>query len=269
VWNVFGLPNQSPERQRQPVFQKILKALDADVLLLNEVNGSAADLQRWLPDRGGGESWRVMARGELVVVSREGEITQAFGRPLAPAAVGFYPTLYELIFGRARVSAVGAVVTNGARRVLVVPLHLPCCAAVAERLAHAPALRDAIRTAVDGVQPDAVVVGGDFNLLIQRDPLDIVQRGVLHGGAPLKVIEAVQLDGLTSATYQRGQAFPPSRLDWLTYSDSTLTLLHAFVFEAADLSPRWLTHHGLEAHDSDSQRTSDHRPIVADFRWRR
>ncbi len=272
TWNVFGLPNGHAPRDSSALV-RVLAALDADVLLLNEVNGSAAEVEAVLPPPAQGAApWKVHARGELVVAVRGGRsITGAFLRPTTAPATGFYPTLGELLFGRTRVTALGAFVSDGPRTTLVVPLHFPCCGDEAGRLRAAPALRDAVQAALAEASVDGVIVAGDFNTVNGRstEPVEIVQRGVTFRGAPLAALEARQLDGQSNTTFWNPRRQVASRLDWLLFSDTTLELLRAFIFETEDLAPEWLRAHGLQADDSDVSQSSDHRPIVADFRWRR
>lgn len=277
VWNVFGFPGM--RRDRGPVFKRILQALDADVLMLQEVSGTSDAVESWLPPAtSDGLPWHVELRGGEMVVAVRGhrDLALVFRRPQLPTATGFYPTLGELLFGRGNVAAVGLLVTDGPRRLLAVPVHYPNDEP--GRMAAAPVLRDAVNLALTETKADAAIVAGDFNLYFERgaglvgrkDALEIVQRGVTIGGAPLAVLEPYQLGGGDQATWRGADALPPpGRLDWLLYSDVKLEPVGAFVFEAADLSPEWLRVHGLEADDSDRARTSDHLPIVADFRWRR
>ncbi len=272
AWNVFGLPNGWTPRDPSALV-RILAALDADVLLLNEVNGSAAAVEAVLPPPTQGDSpWQLHVRGELVVAVRGGRtMTGAFVRPPTAPATGFYPTLGELLFGRTRVAALGALVSDGPRTTLVVPLHFPCCGDEAGRLRAAPALRDAVQSALADAGIDGVIVAGDFNTVNGRsyEPVEIVRRGITFRGAPLSALDPRQLDGESSTTFWNPRRRIASHLDWLLFSDATLEPLGGFVFEAEDLAPEWLRAHGLQPDDSDVSRSSDHRPIVADFRWRR
>jgi endonuclease/exonuclease/phosphatase family metal-dependent hydrolase len=99
-------------------------------------------------------------------------------------------------------------------------------------------------------------------------PLDVVSRHLDPRGDHLEVVDALQLDGRSNATWSDpGKPFAPGRLDYMLYSDSTLEVARAFVFDSADLGAEWLDRHGVQA--GDSAAASDHLPIVADFRWKR
>ena len=115
--------------------------------------------------------------------------------------------------------------------------------------------------------PVGVVVAGDFNLVGSPDPLALAGRSLGPGGSDLVPVYALQLDGRSSATWVgRDLAFPPGQLDYVLHAPGVLTPLRAFVFETSDLSEAALAELGLARSDSD--RASDHRPVVVDFVWR-
>jgi endonuclease/exonuclease/phosphatase family metal-dependent hydrolase len=273
VWNVFGPQDRKPWE----VVTGILQALDADVLLLNEVPQllkvpAPADVAAWLPvsRRSGAPAWQVSRSGEVAIAVRGG-LEDVFGRPPRRRVRTLYDMLRALTFSRPRVAAAGGMATIGSRRILAVPLHFACCGAVLERAEESRALHVALTRVLPLVRPNAVLVGGDFNTVGDLEPVETLLRGTDVDGSQLAIVAAPQLDGLSSATWRplraRDARFAPARLDWLLYSRSSLELLNAFVFDASDLSPHWLQHHGLSA--DASARTSDHLPVVADFKWRR
>jgi hypothetical protein len=168
----------------------------------------------------------------------------------------------------------GALVRLDARRrLLAASVDLQCCGAAASleerlRVIEVSAIRAALQQAVDAERPDAVILAGDFNLVGSRVPLDVVSRHLDPRGDHLEVVDALQLDGRSNATWSDpGKPFAPGRLDYMLYSDSTLEVARAFVFDSADLGAEWLDRHGVQA--GDSAAASDHLPIVADFRWKR
>lgn len=281
VWNVQGLEDD------QPRFARIFRALDADVLMLDEVFRSAGAASRnWLPTRDPHQlPWEVRygdANQTNLVVAR-GPATKVID------VVPYPPGTLEAMGARASaedrwssevvdedaVGVFGVTVTMAGRRMLAVPLHLTCCSNSvtseneAWRVIDAQAIQSAVRAARTRTHPDALLVGGDVNLISTRTPLEIVRRIDDMDGMPLATVQALQLDGLSNATFPSHASksqFRPIRVDWLTYSSSSLELVHAFVFDSSDLSPYWLREHGLQA--DDSGKASDHLPIVADFRWK-
>ena len=66
------------------------------------------------------------------------------------------------------------------------------------------------------LRADAVLIGGNFNLVGSRDPIDVLLNAGLHvDGSPLADVRALSLDGRTNATWRGigGGRFTPGRLD--------------------------------------------------------
>jgi exonuclease III len=283
TWNVSALPPQ-----RRELFAKVLRAIDADVLMLNETRDrmSATELEQWLGTvtPGGDQTWHVL-QSQGTVVAVRADLAEAFG-PLTyrmAEVERLLPTVQPLdrqasvaeSLETDSIHVSGARVTLNGRTLLVVPLQLVCCGGSpnsvneARRMIEAQHIRSAVSAAVANLRPDAILVGGDLNLIATRGPLDTLQGPGIDNAAPWSVARALQLDGRTSDTWRSLSAssqFPPARMDWLLFSGSDFEQLGGFTFDTEDLSPFWLTQHALNASDS---RASDHLPIVADFRWRR
>jgi endonuclease/exonuclease/phosphatase family metal-dependent hydrolase len=136
------------------------------------------------------------------------------------------------------------------------------------RVLEAATVNRAARRAVASADGSAaaVILAGDFNLVGSETPLITAGRGLDTGGGDLEPIYALQLDGASTATWiGPSTPFPPGQLDYLLHP-SSLEPLRAFVFETEDLGVADLATLGLSAELSDD--ASDHRPVVADFRWR-
>jgi hypothetical protein len=280
VWNVAG----AALLDRPEPFRRIFSALGADLVLLDEVSerASAVMVARLL-----GPGWRAVfgssgGRQRCVVASR-----QALTRAPALERIA-YPPEHEHVLREAAsqgnapealarahasgVPTVGAVVDLAGRRLLAAPLDLQCCGNRPGgpldrlRVLEADAIHAGLKQALAESGAQAVVAGGDFNLVASRAPLDRLAEGLDPGGRALSVASPLQLNGLSNATWRRpGSSFPPGRLDHLLYSESSLRLLRSFVFQTADLSPALLRRYRLEPGDSAA---SDHLPLVADFAWR-
>lgn len=167
------------------------------------------------------------------------------------------------------VSTAGFLVELGERRILAMPLDLQCCGRLNEpedriREIQAEAIHGAVAAALPDLDVDGVLLAGDLNLVGLRRPLNLLSNGLDIDGSDLAVLEAIQLDGRSAATWGFSGAFPTSRLDYFLYSDSELMPLNAFVFDARDLDSEWQAAHDLKAEDA---RVSGHLPIVADLRW--
>jgi endonuclease/exonuclease/phosphatase family metal-dependent hydrolase len=286
AWNVGGFAPQ-----RQEVIARVLFALDADVVLLDEITAvrSAEIIQSWLGTRSGDRRppWdTLLSQGDGIqqaAVALRGRLTDALGtvrhRPhlLDVLLLGTSPSeraADALRFAEEGVTAAGGVGAIGGKRLLAIALDLQCCGTAEEypdahRLIESSAVQRAAASARLRFAPQAVVVGGDLNIVGSRDPLDVLRRGLDAGGASLEPVRALDLHGLTDATWRNvgGRGFPPGRLDWMLYSQSTLDVLNAFVFDSALLSSAALQRYSLNT--DDSRQSSDHLPVVADFRWKK
>jgi len=267
---------------RPGAFARVLRALDPDVLLLDELPGAIDDagLDAFLRLLDG--PWRSVlgsggGRQRSAVASRLPlEPAPSLARIDYPDSVGVLAPLAQMAQTRRDlatasddgISAAGAFVSFGGRRLLFVALDLACCGSAFDaedrlRRIQASAIRDAAGRAVDGGGVDGVVVGGDFNLVGSRTPLEIVAAGLDPVGNALVPVFALQLDGQTATTWRAPGLFPAGRLDWILYSSSTLEPVRAFAFEVADLDPVWRDRYDLRV---ELERTSDHLPVVVDLR---
>jgi hypothetical protein len=247
-------------------------AIDAKALL---------DAWRGLP--AGGGSWNAVVgpgggRQHAVVMSRfPVSLVPQLARISYPSDFAAYLVtvepawIREDLAGAAEdgVSAAGVVVDLGARRLLAVPLDLQCCGRLGDaedriREVQAEAIHLALAAALPGLDVDGIVVAGDLNLVASRRPLDRLRESLDLDGSDLAVLDAIQLDGRSAATWGFSGVFPHSRLDYFLYGASALEPVGAFVFDPRDLSDTWLEAHGLRPEDAG---VSGHLPIVADLRW--
>jgi hypothetical protein len=290
VWNSSGMwLRQGTDRiEGKERFARVFKALDADLLLLDETSSPAAateleqGLQGILPRS---PEWRMLISRttQRPLIAVRGEIVEAFDRlayppeeirELAKVRRESPQELAEWFKGWP-VNAVGARIRLGARTLLVATMDLvsggdsPESAQEAQRMIEARVIHAAVRGALASDRPDGVLVGGDLNLFATRRPLETLMRGLDRDGADLAPVQALQLNGRAAHTWRSPAVtarFPPAVADWLLYSPSSLEATAAFVFDSSDLSPAWLKELGLLG--DDSAKSSDHLPIVVDFRWR-
>lgn len=275
---------------RQPeAFGAILRALDPDLLLLDEVAGGhtapeiQALLDRILP---GDEPWRVVygssggsQRGVVAARGTAPEMARSFMSMLpysdsaqdvidgdtAAAARGWLRSRLQV-----NVPATGAVVAVGGRRLLGVTVDLESGGAVGspkDRLRRIEALRirDAVAQTVAAGTVDGVLVTGDFNLVASTHPLEILATGLDVDGSDLHVPTPLRLDGASALTWENPEEpFTPSRLDFVLVGDAALAVTGGFVFRAGDLSAAWRERHGLA---QDASAVTDHLPVVTDLRW--
>jgi endonuclease/exonuclease/phosphatase family metal-dependent hydrolase len=258
-WNVnFGGLLRRPEP-----FGRILRALDPDVILLQEIREDATPLQlvefarRWVPGgRAARSGWNALigaGGGDLrcAVVTRL-DLDTSRALHVVP-----FPDLPQ------RTIRVAAAEVGQRRRLLVLSGHLRCCGWAGSfedrtRQVEADALRRAVLDAQRETEADGVIIAGDLNLVGSRRPLDLLAEGLDGDGSDLTVAEALQIDGRSNATWgDPDLPFVPGRLDFLP--------INAFLMDTRDLEPRWLERHGLRGDDTAS--ASDHLPLVADLRW--
>jgi len=266
-WNVnFSGLLRRPER-----FGRILRALDPDVILLQELQEDATPLQlvefarTWVPGGGrGGRAWNALlgaGGGDL----RCAVVTRLDLEPSRALHVVPFPDLPE------RTIRVAAAEVGEQHRLLVLSVHLRCCGWAGSfedrtRQVESDALRRAVLAALPATQADGVIIAGDLNLVGSRRPLDLLAEGLDGDGSDLTVAEALQIDGRSNATWgDPDLPFVPGRLDFLLYPDKSLEQINAFVMDTRDLEPQWLQRHELRADDTAS--ASDHLPLVADLRW--
>lgn len=295
-WNVSG----ESLRNRPGDFARVLAALDADVLLLNELPGEVTDSELTAffarePMRGRGSwSFALGAAG-----GRQRAVVAARGLPLRAAeamhdiryAPGSLDALQDVVGDTFReaidlervrgVSASGAWVDLGRGDVLFAALDLQSAGWQGSpqdllRTLQAETIRERIDEAVAGragagsrpveAGPASVVVGGDFNLVGSIDPLVTIGRG-LDTGADLATVEALRLGERTLVTWRNPeQPFGPGRLDYLMLPASVLEVVNSFVFATDDLDSATLE--ALRLEPLLSSQLSDHLVVVADLRQR-
>ena len=264
-WNVWnGSILKKPD-----LYAKMLMALNPDIVLFEELKeDSAPALERFLAERLShiGDTWKILF-GKGGGPSRCAIASRLPIEPVASLEWIPYPKRLDRT-----VKVVGGVVDVGGRRVLVAPIHLKCCGSVdswedERRREEVRLINGAIVEAMNATSFDAVVVGGDLNLVGGRQPITLLGAKLDLDQSDLAILDAYHLRGDENATWASNrERFVPGRLDYLQYSDSVITAANAFVFDTADLSDAWLSSCSLT--QGSSMEASDHLPVVADFVWR-
>ncbi|MGK2856811.1 MAG: endonuclease/exonuclease/phosphatase family protein [Thermoanaerobaculia bacterium] len=277
--NLFEMPK---------AFGRALVALRPDIIILDEVSdkGSLEQVREIISEAFLSNDWNVYfgpgGSDQRTVIATREQLDAA--APFSPARwpEGAAEELAALRPGddaleKARtwlgetVPTGGAIVTMNSRALLVAGIDMHCCGGHQtvedlRRMIEARGVNAAAAATAATMKIDATIIAGDFNLV--GDPSVLGAAGAsLDNGQPLARARALQLDGMTDATWANpDEPFVPGRLDHILYSSSSLVLLHAFVFDSSDLSGRWLAYNGLSA--EDSRGASDHFPVVADFQWK-
>ncbi|NOT07436.1 MAG: endonuclease/exonuclease/phosphatase family protein [Gemmatimonadales bacterium] len=165
-----------------------------------------------------------------------------------------------------RLAVLGALVCIRDRALLVVSLDLPSGG-------YAGSLEDRWRTiTVTGIAAalartrtphDGVVVGGDFNLVGVRGPLDSLAAAVARLDGHVQVASAVRIGRGSVATWNdtKYPEWASGRLDYLLVGGANSGVVQAFVLEPSDLP-----HAAGGLQPTDRSAVSGHMPVVADLR---
>ncbi|MFO0786412.1 MAG: endonuclease/exonuclease/phosphatase family protein [Phycisphaerales bacterium] len=252
AWNVWGKMQETPAK-----FCAVLRPIDPDVVMFAEWKGDAAALEQILNQYLPGKPWHAATGPDVAIASRDG-VSPAGPRDLEIAWNG----------EKRKVRFVSASVSTRLGQVLVGEMHLKCCGGAGSsedtlRIAEADAINQGLRQISRADASDMVVIGGDLNLVGTRTPLDVLRMG-LDGGADLENSEPVVLgDSLLYTWRDWTTGFSPGRLDWLSFTGSTLRPTTQFVFDPARLSDSALSKAGLMR---ATGQPSDHLPVVVELR---
>ncbi len=268
AWNLeFGNILHQHER-----VTRLLRAMQPHVVLLQEVesNQRAADVLTVLRRAMPADNWT------LRLGPNSGRLRSGIATRLPAWDV---PTLTKLSRADAPRSTVrtAALVVQGPgdRPTLCISAHLKCCGVIGgpedlKRVGEVQAIRRAIDASMDDPSLpsiEAIVIGGDLNLVGSTLPLDLLIRdgqSVVGGQGDFIIANALQPDGLSAHTWQKpNQAFSPGRLDWLVYGGDGLTARRSVVLDTLDLNPDQLKATQLQA--DDTAMASDHLPLLVDL----
>ncbi len=247
TWNVeFGSLLRKPH-----VFARALNGIDPEVILLQEMTDgdSAAAIESFLNER----VPRRDSRWTALFGSGGGPLRCAIAsrlplRPVEELSLIPYPDRPDR-----ELRVLGAAVTAGPQRLLVVSIHLRCCGRIGSpedetRLVEATLINDAVRRALERSRFDGVVVAGDVNLVGGPRPLELLLAGADVDGSDLQVLHPLRLDGRDGTTWADPRLpFVPGRLDYVLVSDGALPISGAWVIDTPD-----------------ALLASDHAPIVVD-----
>jgi len=285
-WNIArGAYIRNPEP-----FSRVLSAVGPDIIVFDEVppTTNAEEVAQFLHDSFLTNSWNVYfgegGSDQRTVVASRLPVRPAGPFRAVPWTDHDIDTLVSMSPGEDgdkrekvrnwlgdSVPTGGAIVTVGGHDVLVVGVDMHCCGGYEtihdrRRIIEAEGVNRAIKETLQTETVEGVVLGGDFNLVGDPAVLTIAGGDVDPNGNSLRRVRALQIDGLTDATWANpDEPFVPGRLDNVLYSTSSLGVKRAFVFDSSDLTQRWQAYHGVRAGDNPA--ASDHFPVVVDFQW--
>lgn len=284
-WNV----GRETMFQRPEAFGATLRALNPDLLVLDEVAGGhsaqevEALLNRMVP---GDQPWRAVygtsggtQRGVIATRGAAPVVAAPFAGilPYPDSVLALLPpdapAQARQAMERRRaegVPALGAVVELAGQPLLVVTVDLesggtPGSTRDRLRRMEALAIREAVTATMRAGGVDGLVIAGDLNLVGSPEPLELLRREMDVDDRWLWVAKPLRLDGVSLATWENPEEpFAPSRLDYVLYSQASVGWVGGFVFRSGDLSPQWQARHGVT---DDTSRVTDHLPVVTDLRW--
>ncbi len=267
-WNSLYTGVLDPERA--PHFRRVLKALDPDVICLQEAwygTETAAVMDEWLPLEEG--HWQVSSFANQVTLSRY---------PIVWGWPGGFDLLPDNIVQT-------TVELPGEERLIIFNAHLAWGDQDAERQREADAFVAYLRALFAGEAGMAVPAGtpfiflGDLNLVGDAQQLVTLLTGDIVNEAEFGPDAAPDWDGsglvapVLLQTEQRmgytwraqGGSYWPGRLDYALLPDSVLQLAGGFLVHTPAMSQESLGLYGL--HDDDTTAASDHLPLVLDLAW--
>ncbi|MEM1166753.1 MAG: endonuclease/exonuclease/phosphatase family protein [Planctomycetota bacterium] len=232
-------------RVRQQPLMRLLTMSEADVFCLQEeFETPSEEIHSAFVGAFGDESWTIekTGRGTAVVTRLQAEPINLGSR--APGAALL-------------------VTTRAGERVAVVSVHLKCCG-------HAGSEEDTRRVdqveqimseledsmAAKGIQPDATLVIGDWNLVGSRRPLDLAEG---HG---MRWLRPRQIESLSPMTWVNAESeFPPGQLDLAVLGGEGFDHSRALTVDTRSMNEEMLGRLGLTPEDSAA---TDHLLLIAD-----
>ena len=255
------------DEERQPHFNRIIQALDPDVIALQEHwDWDEIDdiIQSWFPDEPWYASW---THRDMVVLSRFSIIDDASLISSGRTMCALLDTEEEL-----------------GKNLLIVNSHLSCCANNEDRQQQVDEFLSVWREWISNengpfnLEDETPFVHvGDFNFVGYRQQVETIRIGDIvdeneYGEDFLPDWDNTAVVDLFSRhTHKRmgytwrsdGSSFNPGKLDYIFYSDATIDTGRHFTLNTLAMEEATLMEYGLEW--DDTQEASDHLPRVFDI----
>jgi endonuclease/exonuclease/phosphatase family metal-dependent hydrolase len=289
-WNVKFGSIFPPDGNRHAGFARIVRAVNPDVLVLQEVDPRETERLGRMMDRiislGHSRFWQIHGASDNVIISRypigmtAGELVVPFPLPINPGFhYGHGMALIDLPDAQAEAD------------VYVIAMHNRSRDGEENRQRRqkqSDALIRHLRELRKGaVVPDQtpVIVAGDMNVhpgevpqhfvtLLEGDIVDEKRFGAdfrpdWDGTALTDANPSHNARGSEFYTWRDdSEAFPPGQLSRILYTDSVMTLTHAFVVNTTEMTDEELAAFDLQRDDcllNGEAGRFDHMPLVADF----
>jgi endonuclease/exonuclease/phosphatase family metal-dependent hydrolase len=255
------------ESDRQPKFQRIIQALDPDIISLqehSEWNEIGDIISSWFPE----DTWyQGYTFRDLVVLSKYPIINQA-----------------NLISSERTMCALLQTDDPINPYLLILNSHFSCCDNDDDRQEQVDELVKVLREwrlndngPFDLPEGTPMFHVGDFNFVGYREQIETVTAGNIQDEGnygsdfPLDWDGTAITDLFSRHTHKRmaytwrsdGSSFNPGKLDYVLYTDSNLSILNHFVLNTLAMPDSILNEWGLEAEDTNE--ASDHLPRIVDF----
>jgi len=255
------------ESDRQPKFQRIIQALDPDIIALqehSEWNEIGDIISSWFPE----DTWyQGYTFRDLVVLSKYPIINQA-----------------NLISSERTMCALLQTDDPINPYLLILNSHFSCCDNDDDRQEQVDELVQVLREwrlndngPFDLPEGTPMFHVGDFNFVGYREQIETVtagniqDEGIYGSDFPLDWDGTAITDLFSRHTHKRmaytwrsdGSSFNPGKLDYVLYTNSNLSILNHFVLNTLAMPDSVLNEWELEAEDTNE--ASDHLPRIVDF----
>ena len=255
------------EPDRQPKFQRIIQALDPDIIALqehSEWNEIGDIISSWFPE----DTWyQGYTFRDLVVLSKYPIINQA-----------------NLISSERTMCALLQTDDPINPYLLILNSHFSCCDNDDDRQEQVDELVQVLREwrlndngPFDLPEGTPMFHVGDFNFVGYREQIETVTAGNIQDEGnygsdfPLDWDGTAITDLFSRQTHKRmaytwrsdGSSFNPGKLDYVLYTNSNLSILNHFVLNTLAMPDSVLNEWELEAEDTNE--ASDHLPRIVDF----
>jgi endonuclease/exonuclease/phosphatase family metal-dependent hydrolase len=270
----YNVLRDGPFFARDAYFGRVLHAIAPDVIAFQEMYSTSADfvanwLARDVPLEGDAQWYVARAANDVMLASRF---------PITDVQSVQHSDRFAPRTGAFTVNLRPDVQSD----LLIYVTHTACCRNDAARQEQLDALMAHLRDRQPNIpQGTPFMIVGDFNLVTYESQ----RRTVLYGEisdtdrfgpafapdwdyTPLADLKPLVTGLPMSFTwYDEGSEFSPGRLDYIFYSNYSMSALNGFVLFSRALLDAELSAYGLEAYDTSF--ASDHLPVVGDFRFRR
>lgn len=296
TWNVKRNSILPPDGVRHESFSRIVRAIDPDVIALQEVLSPDLDVElmrlmnRYIPLEEG-KSWQVHSVSDNALISRYPMRWQD-GELVVPYPIPQWG-LPDFHYGSAS-AVVDLPERFGDTDLLVIAMHNKSGAErshVRMRQVQSDAIVGWIRDLRNAYQENSIadntpiVILGDMNAVpnASMQPLETLLSGDISDEDTFGPDFSIDWDGTEMAdakpshnvmgreyyTWRNDELpFEPSALDRILYTDSVLSTCQSFVLNTTIMSPNELAHLGLQVSDvlyNGNPLYYDHLPVVVDF----